>query len=228
MSVPNPATTQWVPLQGKVPVTYLGQWQSGRTYYDGDAVIGANGVLYLCCVDGTTTAPETWPGAGQVGPQGIQGPQGPQGIGVPAPVVNGQWIKGVGGAAVWSAIAAADVTGLVAPDTAWHVVGTAGEPAYQNGWSTYDAASFPIARFRKDAAGWVHLSGLVKGGTVGGPPSGTIFTLPVGYRPSKTLHIATVGTAAFAYSHVTNDGQVTGAGGTNTWWSLEMSFMAEQ
>ena len=33
--------------------------------------------------------------------------------GIPLPVVNGQWIKGVGGAAVWSAIGQADVTGVV-------------------------------------------------------------------------------------------------------------------
>jgi len=33
------------------------------------------------------------------------------GSGVPQPVVNGQWVKGVGGAAVWSAIAQADLAG---------------------------------------------------------------------------------------------------------------------
>lgn len=33
--------------------------------------------------------------------------------GVPDPVVNGQWIKGVGGAAVWAPITPADLTGLV-------------------------------------------------------------------------------------------------------------------
>lgn len=33
-------------------------------------------------------------------------------VGVPTPVVNGQWIKGVGGAAVWSAITPADVPGV--------------------------------------------------------------------------------------------------------------------
>jgi len=39
----------------------------------------------------------------------LGGAQGPAGFGVPTPVVNGQWIKGSGGAAVWSAIAAADI-----------------------------------------------------------------------------------------------------------------------
>jgi hypothetical protein len=33
-------------------------------------------------------------------------------VGIPKPVVNGQWVKGSGGAAVWSPIAASDVPGL--------------------------------------------------------------------------------------------------------------------
>jgi len=39
----------------------------------------------------------------------VGGAPGPPGPGVPSPVVNGQWIKGVGGAAVWAAIAQADL-----------------------------------------------------------------------------------------------------------------------
>lgn len=39
----------------------------------------------------------------------ITGPQGPPGTGIPTPVVNGQWIKGSGGAAIWSAISQQDV-----------------------------------------------------------------------------------------------------------------------
>jgi hypothetical protein len=46
----------------------------------------------------------------------IGGMQGPAGVGVPTPVVNGQWIKGVGGAAVWSAIAASDIAGYPGGD----------------------------------------------------------------------------------------------------------------
>jgi hypothetical protein len=46
---------------------------------------------------------------GDTGLTGAQGPQGTPGAGVPTPVVNGQWVKGVGGAAVWSAITRADV-----------------------------------------------------------------------------------------------------------------------
>jgi len=41
--------------------------------------------------------------------------QGPPGVpGYPTPVVNGQWLKGSGGAVVWSAIAVADVSGAEA------------------------------------------------------------------------------------------------------------------
>jgi hypothetical protein len=44
-------------------------------------------------------------------------PIGPsQPIGMPSPVVNGQWIKGVGGAAVWSKVTPTDVSGGIE----WH------------------------------------------------------------------------------------------------------------
>jgi len=36
------------------------------------------------------------------------------GAGIPTPVVNGQWVKGVGGAAVWAAIAPSDIAGYPA------------------------------------------------------------------------------------------------------------------
>jgi hypothetical protein len=67
--------------------------------------------------------------AGATGVTGATGPAGPTGpAGSPAyptPVVNGQWIKGVGGAAVWAAITPADVPGLLrAPDTQkWGSIG---------------------------------------------------------------------------------------------------------
>jgi len=39
----------------------------------------------------------------------IGGTKGDPGVGVPTPVVNGQWVKGVSGAAVWQPLAATDV-----------------------------------------------------------------------------------------------------------------------
>jgi hypothetical protein len=77
---------------------------TGEMYYD-----TTTNVLYWW--NGTT-----WLGAtGSQGPQGATGPAGPTGppgAGIPTPVVNGQWIKGSGGAAVWSAISVGDVSGL--------------------------------------------------------------------------------------------------------------------
>src|SRR4029077_11318256 len=39
---------------------------------------------------------------------------GPQGLGMPAPVVDGQWLKGVGGAAVWSPLIVSDIPNIAA------------------------------------------------------------------------------------------------------------------
>lgn len=118
MSVPNPATTEWVPLQGNKAerMAYWGDYSELKTYNDGDCAIAADGILYMCVKNGTVgTAPVKWPGVGN--PQGPSGVQGPMGIGIPTPVVNGQWIKGVGGAAVWSAITLSDVPNAAAkPD----------------------------------------------------------------------------------------------------------------
>ena len=81
--------------------TYLGDYNAGTTYYDGDIVVAADGFAYLCVKDGVTgSAPVAFPGSNG---------------GIPLPVVNGQWVKGVGGAAVWSAIAAADLPPQAVP-----------------------------------------------------------------------------------------------------------------
>jgi hypothetical protein len=95
------------------PIDYKGAY-AGASYVDGDCVIGSDGIAYLCVIP-TTAAPVPWAGiggpAGPVGPQGPQGPAGvagPAGAGVP-PVVNGRWLKGVGGAAVWTVLDVADV-----------------------------------------------------------------------------------------------------------------------
>lgn len=225
-TIPDPATTEWVPLQGKASLAYYGQHQVGQAYYDGDCVIGTNGVLYMCVKNGTTAAPPAWPGASA--PQGPAGPMGPVGTGIPMPVVNGSWIKGVGGAAVWTALAATDVPGLVVADAAWRYVGQSGQPPYENGCTAYDTGSPTYqGRFRKDAANIVHLSGLVKA-----PADGTVvFTLPVGYRSAAILHFPIVTNAAFGYAHVGYPGvgtvRINGAGVT-AWASLDgIQFYAE-
>lgn len=62
----------------------------------------------------------------------------------------------------------------------FHIVGTAGEPAFQNGWTNF---GFGTAGFYIDSANVVHLKGLLNGGLT----NTTAFTLPAGYRPSATV-----------------------------------------
>src|SRR4029077_4179119 len=60
--------TTWISASGggggaTLDLKYDGAWVAG-TYNDGDIVIGADGVAYLCVVNGTTTAPVPWSGGG--------------------------------------------------------------------------------------------------------------------------------------------------------------------
>jgi hypothetical protein len=170
-SIPDPATTDWVPLQGvSGGLAYWGTYDNARTYNDGDMAIGADGVLYVCTTNGTVGSPPVaWPGASA--PQGAAGPQGPVGTGIPMPVTNGQWIKGVGGAAVWSPLLATDVPGLVVADSGWTI------PTLVNG--SHYGAPFGPARYRKLASGMVICDGLITAGA-----AGTVhIQFPVGYRP---------------------------------------------
>jgi hypothetical protein len=85
-TIPDPATTKWVPLQGRGGgMSYRGQYVGGQTYYDGDAAIGTDGILYICIKDGTTTPPDAWPGA--------TGPAGPAGMGSDLRY-DGSWVPG--------------------------------------------------------------------------------------------------------------------------------------
>ena len=62
----------------------------------------------------------------------------------------------------------------------YHVIGEAGEPMFQNGWT--NNPGYATAAFAKDPLGVVHLRGAIdgSGGTVA-------FTLPLGYRPADDL-----------------------------------------
>jgi hypothetical protein len=109
--------TSWISgsAGGGADLVYNGQFPTGGpNYTDGDIVIGSDGVAYLC-VQPTSSAPVSWSGVsgpvGPPGPQGAQGPagvQGPAGSGVPT-VQNGKWLKGSGGAAIWSDISQPDL-----------------------------------------------------------------------------------------------------------------------
>jgi hypothetical protein len=109
-------------------------------------------------------------------------------------------------------------------DTAWHNVGAADEPAFQNGWVNFDTAQYPGAKFRKDAHGFVHLEGMVKSGT-----AATIYTLPIGYRPTRRLIFAVQSDSALGRCDVHAGGMVQMAAGSNVWFGLNgLSFLAEQ
>lgn len=61
MSVPNPATTDWVPLfAGSGGLSYDGDWSSAVTYYDGQVVV-KDGIAYLCVGGPTAVAPDPAP-----------------------------------------------------------------------------------------------------------------------------------------------------------------------
>lgn len=68
------------------------------------------------------------------------------------------------------------------PVGAWHYVGAASEPAFQNSW--VNRASARTARFRLEGDK-VRVEGSVSTGTNGT----TIFTLPTGYRPTALVVI---------------------------------------
>jgi hypothetical protein len=68
----------------------------------------------------------------------------------------------------------------------WHTVGGVGEPAFAAGWSNA-GAPFAGLNFRHTANNTVALAGVVTRGAVAAPS--TIFTLPVGYRPNRSVPI---------------------------------------
>lgn len=106
--------------------------------------------------------------------------------------------------------------GIISPDDSWHNVGDAGEPAFVNSWTNY--AGYQVARFLKDAAGVVHIEGVVDSG------SGTIFTLPAGYRPSAKLLIDARGNSGVGYLEIDTDGTVDYVAGGTTWFTIHCSF----
>jgi hypothetical protein len=74
----------------------------------------------------------------------------------------------------------------LAQPEAWHSVGAASQPGFENGWTNSTLGTSPTpAGFMIDPDGVVHLRGQVAGGTVSTTAaSGAVFTLPAGYRPT--------------------------------------------
>jgi len=88
-----------------------------------------------------------------------------------------------------------------------HVVGATNQPPFQNGWSATLGAADEGLSFYKDGFGIVHIQGNAGNVT---PTTGTIFTLPSGYRPAKNLYFAVYGSGgSAAYAQITASGNVT-------------------
>jgi hypothetical protein len=77
----------------------------------------------------------------------------------------------------------------------YRTVGATDQPQFAGTWVAFDGRG---AHFYKDAAGRVHLEGIIKSGTIGT----AAFTLPDGYRPR-------LGTRGFAVDSNGGFGQVT-------------------
>jgi hypothetical protein len=67
----------------------------------------------------------------------------------------------------------------------WHNVGAPGGPPFAATWGNF-GDRYAGAQFRRDPQGWVTVRGLVKSSS---DTAGTIFNLPVGYRPGTAMHI---------------------------------------
>ncbi|MFO0052628.1 MAG: hypothetical protein ACOVQ3_12100 [Dolichospermum sp.] len=96
-------------------------------------------------------------------------------------------------------------------------------PSLQNGWVIYQETTGNPPRpiynppgYFKDSFGIVHLRGLVQNG------GGTIFTLPVGYRPAyRELQAVQTWNNTIGRLDVHTDGQVIMQQGNNGWFSLD-------
>lgn len=108
-----------------------------------------------------------------------------------------------------------------------HIVGAAGEPAFQNSWVNYDLPTYYGAQFWKDALGLVHVEGMIKNGTVGFGI--TAFVLPAGYRPLNGLLYAIFTSTGAGRVDITPTGNVSPVTGGNTWFSISVPpFRGEQ
>jgi hypothetical protein len=88
-----------------------------------------------------------------------------------------------------------------------HVVGATNQPGFENGWSSTLGAADEGLSFYKDGFGIVHVQGNAANVN---PTTGTIFTLPAGYRPAKDLYFAVFGSGgSAAFVQVTSNGDVT-------------------
>lgn len=114
-------------------------------------------------------------------------------------------------------------------------------PTLGTGWANLDAGgagAYGGPQYMMDGVGFVHLRGLAKNSSAGSNSNAnnaTIFTLPVGYRPSQRVRVGTDFSDAFGEIDIMDTGAVIIAGGSpsnvapGAWASLNnIVFRAEQ
>lgn len=89
--------------------------------------------------------------------------------------------------------------------------------SFLNSWVAFGGVLYQQPKYWIDGAGVVHLTGVIKNGTMGS----SAFLLPAGFRPSKEEIFAIVSNDAFARIHVQADGNVVPKGGSNVYVSLD-------
>ncbi len=94
------------------------------------------------------------------------------------------------------------------------------KPVWGTGWRDYATAldTYQTTAYRKNPLGRVELRGLVERASGVGT---TIFTLPEGYRPTKTRIFVTLGSAGVGRVDITPGGVVTYISGGVTFFTLE-------
>jgi hypothetical protein len=97
-------------------------------------------------------------------------------------------------------------------------------PSFQNGWANY-GGQFETAGYFKDPSGFVHLRGLVQGGTV----TTVMFTLPAGFRPAQErIYPIANGNGGYGEIRIAVGGGIQHVAGGNGWVSLAVPpFRAE-
>ena len=95
------------------------------------------------------------------------------------------------------------------------------DATYANSWVDFDAAYHPV-QYRRNGDR-VELRGVAKDGS---PVNGTIFTLPVGFRPAFDMAMASIANDSLCRIVVLDSGAVSAPfGGSATWTSLDgLSF----
>ncbi|MEK7178556.1 MAG: hypothetical protein AAB721_02800 [Patescibacteria group bacterium] len=99
----------------------------------------------------------------------------------------------------------------------WIYVGDSGAPTFSNSWVNYDATNEAKAGFRFDN-GHCELKGIIKDGSA---INTAAFTLPVPWRPQKTVRIAVPSNGAFGQVDIGTGGNVTPVVGSTTAFVLD-------